>query len=248
MNGQELRKLLCSMLIGDASMSMSGGYKGNNKCTYFSFTHSIKQEDYCKWKESLINNFFVDHNIDKRMKFRYYDAVCKEKKYPAIQCYLGWKKFETLLRKAYSSNGNKKNFCYLLGEADLDLHLAIWIGDDGNEDRSYTKSKTNKEIRYPRSPRYRLSIYSFTDGEANLAVKWFEYRFNMTPAISKQKAGPVLRFTVRDSKKLFDIIRPYFSQIPSMKYKFRWSFEKYCLKEERSTSELNSDEDTVQSA
>lgn len=235
------------MLIGDASLCMSGGHKGRNKCTYFSFSHSTKQEDYCRWKASLINDFFVSRSIEKRMNVRYYDAVCKEKKYPAIQCYLGWNKFESLFKRTYSSFGNKKNFSYLFSEVDSDLHLAIWIGDDGNEDRSFTKSKVNKKIRYPRSPRYRISIYSFTDGEANLAVKWFEWKFKMTPTISRQKAGPVLRFTVRDSKKLFDVIHPYFSQIPSMKHKFRWSFEKYCLKEERSTPEI-SGEDTVRSA
>lgn len=239
MHGRELLELMCGMLLGDGSMYPSAGYKGQNKAVYFSITHAIKQEDYLIWKLDLINQFFKNHKIDKEIKPQYFQAKCNDRFFPSVRFATAWKKFFPLVYKRVYNKSGGKNFEYLLSRVYSDFHLALWVMDDGNEDRSYTKSKIDKNIKFKRTPRYRIAVQGLTEGELNLAVQWFQSKFQITPRISPQWNGPIFRFTVRDSEKIFNRILPYISQLPSMRHKFIWSFEKYCPKETRSTLNEN---------
>lgn len=232
MHGKELRELICAMLLGDGSLS-DGGRNRKDKRVLFRVSHNSKQRDYCEWKMSLINDFFQRHNIDKRLvisdriqKVRYLD-----RKYYVSDFNLVWSKLlPTIYDKCYPlKHGYRhKSYKYLLDQTHSPLHLAIWMGDDGNEDRSYSRSRVDGH-KIPRSPRYRLAICSMTEGEINLTLEWFYRHFRLTPRVHyiKGKKYPILRFTVKQSNLIFNKIKPYICDIPSMRYKFRWSFGRW---------------------
>ncbi len=217
MHAKHLRETLCALLIGDGSI-----YKNSSRTVYFNLAHSVRQKDYLIWKVELLRKVLADKGVTPKLSVRGYYATAAGRKYLSYRSSFCWTKFlPSFYKKAYRG---RKDYGWLLSQMHSDLHLALWMFDDGNEDRSYQKSRVDGH-RIPRNPRFRLSIYEFTEGQANLAVKWFEYHFSITPRISRQKQGPVLRFSVRDSKKLFELIKPYSDQLESMRYKFRWSYD-----------------------
>lgn len=236
MHGKELRELICACLLGDGSLT-----KNKRKQVYFQMTHKRAQKDFLEWKVGLVNSFLVQHNIDNRMHIHDYEQKVNflNHPYPVTQSSLSWQKFlPALYENCYPYFRHRsKNFEYLLAQTYSPLHLAIWFGDDGNEDRGYTKNKNSPNAGkiWKRSPRYRLAVCSLTHGEINLVCNWLNHKFGLNPRICYEKRKnnryPILRFTVKDSERIFQLIAPYFSQIESMRYKFRWSFEKYEIKE-----------------
>lgn len=209
------------------------------KSVLFKVSHTRKQRDYCDWKMSLFNEFFKLHRIDKRLTL--FDRLQKvsylDHPYPVSSFEFRWQKFlPALYDKCYPYyKQRRKDYGYLLSQIYSPLHLAMWMGDDGNEDRSYCRSKVDRR-KMPRSPRYRLAVCSFTEGEINLAYEWFNRHFNLTPRASYRnlkgdRRYPILRFTVAQSRIIHKLTYPYFSQIPSMKYKFRWSFRDWKIEE-----------------
>lgn len=226
MHGRILREITCACLVGDGSLT-----KNKKKQVRFRISHSRNQRDFCKWKMSLFKSFFEDHKIEKKLELKdeFQTVGYLKYKYPVSYFHFSWQKFlPTLYDKAYPYYKDRaKSYEYLLTQIYSPLHLAIWMGDDGNEDRGYSRSRTDKTKKYRRSPRYRLSVYSLTEGELNLVNEWFNRYFEVNPRIIHEKRGPILRFKVRESEVLFKLMYPYFSSLSSMRHKFRWSFEEW---------------------
>lgn len=229
MHRKEIRELICAMLLGDSNIyiSKTSGHTGGTLWT----EHSIAQEDYILWKKDQIDSFFRRKNINRSCKVYRRSRTDKRtgKTYHSIQCALFWKSYLSLLdERIYQKDINNrriKKVEYLLKNISTDKHLFIWLADDASESR--TKSKHKDGIIYYRNPYFRLGIYCFTDGECNLIKQWFESKYKVSPKIHQYKHGPILQFSVADTKILFPHIRPYVSQIPSMKNKFRLCFERY---------------------
>lgn len=243
MHKQELRSLICSMLLGDGCLSYGKdpgyGRRGNPKPhdVFYAMNHSSLQQDYAFWKAQLLDNIFIKQKVS--IKCTYAISKKHDKKYNkvyyGVYVKLRWAKFFRPLReKAYWQIAEKthlKNIEYLLDNINLDLHTAIWFMDDGNEKRKKRKSVAGVHIGYD-NPFYRLFTFGYTAGQHQLIREWFIRKYDVYPRICTQKDKPegknlFLAFTPSDSKKLFLVLHPYFSQTDSMKNKFWLSFARY---------------------
>lgn len=258
MHKKEFRELICAMLLGDGCLYSSKARELSKKHkhptlklpdVFFAITHSSKQEDYALWKAELINTIFRNKNLLKRCTINRTKKIDKltSKTYHGVYIKLRWAKYFRHLRKwihKVDKGEVKKDVNYLLSQANLDIHTAIWFMDDGNEKRNKKKRKTG--YRYD-NPYYRLFTYSFNEGDQNLIKQWFKSKYDIEPKISfdkrRIKNGWFLTFSPKDSQKLFYRLSPYFSQIPSMKHKFRLSFERYASPQQVISQE---DKDIVQ--
>jgi hypothetical protein len=223
MHKKEVRELLCAMLIGDGYLRISetpGHTVGSFWCE-----HSKAQYDYMVWKSELLNSFFKHINIDRECKLYTRDRFDKRtgKVYKSCSFCLNWKSYlSELHQKCYIAS--RKNNAYLLSQMTTDKHLAIWFMDDCSE--SKTKVKHKDGTVYYRNPYFRLAVQNLTHGEVVLTKDWFEKQYNVFPVLGKQKSGYILQFSVNDTKKLFPRIRPYVSQITSMRSKFSLCLER----------------------
>jgi len=219
---QEIRELICSMLLGDGYL-----YEKNGT---FGIEHSQNQTDYLLWKKTQIDTFFLKKKINRECKYYKRERLDTrtQKTYKSNSILLFWAIYiRFLYKKAYYIKDNKlhKNVEWLLRNISSDKHIAIWFMDDGSESRSKAKHITGEV--YFKNPYFRLAAYSFTLGECQLIKQWFTSKYKITPSINMYKHGPILQFSVADSKKLFPHIRPYIVQTESMKTKFRLCLERY---------------------
>ena len=226
MNKRELRQLLCSMLLGDGCISNE-----TKTCApIFRLHHSIKQKEYALWKAEEIDKIFRKKNLTRCCNIR--EGKTKDSKgnwHQTIYIHLAWAKYMRLLRRKTYDYKGIKNVQFLLKHCVSPKHLAIWFMDDGSEYRQ--KKKHIDGTEYFGNPILYLHTCSFTEGQINLIIEWFKQKYNITPKIvrtsKKQGSKPRLRFVTEDSRKIFNIIRPYVNQFEFMKHKFRSSFERY---------------------
>jgi hypothetical protein len=239
------------MLLGDGCLHNSGvqrkkigiySRKHKEKTlkkddVFFCMNHGSQQRDYAIWKSELINNIFREKNLPKRCTFSTSKKFDKKynKTYIGIYVKFRWADYLRHLRKwthKEIKGKERKNVEYLLSQMTKDIHTAIWFMDDGNEKRKQRKSVTGKKLGWD-NPYYRLCTYSFTKGQNQLIKEWFERIYKVSPNIkeeNRKKRGEncyILYFSVSDSKKLFQVLYPYFMQTESMRNKFWLSFEKY---------------------
>lgn len=228
MHKKEIRELICAMLLGDSSIYI-GTHPRHTSGTLWT-EHSKAQEDYLLWKKDQIDNIFRKKKLNRSCKVyhRSREDSRTGKTYHSSSIALGWKTYLTLLHKRiYKKKGNKnvKKVEYLLKNISSDKHLAIWFMDDVSESKS--KARHRDGTQYYKNPYFRLGTYCFTQGECQLIKEWFERKYEVSPSINQYKHGPILQFSVKDSRKLFPHIRPFVLQIPSMHKKFKLCLERY---------------------
>ncbi len=230
MHRQEIRSLMCAMLLGDAYLRVS---VKDPKHTVGGFwiEHSRAQVDYLKWKSDEIDKIFVQKNLPQRCNYYERDRFDRRtnRTYYSSILNLNWKSYLTDLdNRVYTRkhDGSRyKDVEYLLSQISTDKHLAIWMMDDGSESRTKSKHKDGKT--YLRNPYFRLATQSFTEGQVNLVRQWFNSKYGVTPSKTKQRSGWIVQFSVADTRKLFPRIRPYVSNLESMRVKFRTCLERY---------------------
>ena len=225
MHKAEIRGLLCSMLLGDSYIRISET-KGHTGGSFWT-EHSQHQYDYLMWKKQQIDNIFKAKGISRECRVYNKDRYDKRtgKIYKSCSSCLSWKSYFTFLRKKAYRHDRTKNVEWLLKNINSDKHVSIWFMDDGSESR--TKSKHITGEVYFRNPYFRLAGYCFTTGQCQLIKQWFEQKYEVSPSINMYKHGPIIQFSVKDTKKLFPHFRPYVSQIESMRNKFRLCLERY---------------------
>lgn len=229
MNKRELRRIMCAMLLGDGFISK----ETKTAAPQFGIRHSTKQKEYALWKATLIDSIFKQKNLPRRCRVTYGKTGAgqvSDKRYEFIQINLSWARYLRCLRKrTHHTDNGYKNVMYLLSQCDTPKQLAIWFMDDGSEHRQ--KKKHRDETVYYGNPVYYLHTCSFTEGQINLVIQWFKQHYDIEPKITRtckaQGERPRLRFSVDDSRKIFNIIRPYLGQFEFMRNKFRSSFERY---------------------
>ena len=213
------------MLLGDGSIHKAGaGKTPRDYSYYFSMAHSINQEDFLLWKASLIDQCLADHSSDRHCSISRYLASTNNRRYRTIKASLGFKHFLEPLRNIAYKNG-KKDYSYLLSEATGDRSLAIWMMDDGSEDRR----------KDSQSPRYLLHVYSLSPGEINLSLEWLRH-FNLEGRKVLTKSGPRIAFRVSETERIFSLIKPFLAPLQSMRNKFRRSFDLWDVHKECPTS------------
>lgn len=154
--------------------------------------HCKEQEAYLFWKINSLKSlsFYTRKSKDEATHFA-------SRTFPCLNEY-----FLLFYRK-----GIKIVNSFILNKIES-LALAVWYMDDG----SYNKTGKNSS----------LYTNSFTFEENTLIKNWFEQKWNISPKISNVKKENreikyYLRFNVRDTRNLIEIIRPYIH--PCMNYK-----------------------------
>lgn len=233
MHKQEIRELLCAMLLGDGSFSQS--WPKNRKCRQvtFAFSHSTKQQDYAQWKQAQINSIFEQKNLERRAKAHFYEATTGNPKYPrrypVIKVKLCWNQYFDKIFYERAYRDGKKNYEYLLSQVYSPKHLFIWAADDGCEIRPKKKHKSGEV--YIGRPKLRFYTNDMTSGQINLTKEWFKYHWKVVPMVHHSGVTngkkPILNFSPHDSEFLFQKFSVYAKQLKSMKFKFRRHLELY---------------------
>jgi len=190
------------MILGDGCIQMASSGKGNSN---LKIGHSIKQEEYLKWKQEIVNQIGT-----VKTRFWYYQKQ--------NACYIetNTRNYFTKLEKIFYINRKKTINKKILNKL-TDLSLAIWFLDNGY--MSYNKSG---------SVYGELCTDQFSLEKVQLIKDWFKIKFNMEVGIrtlrylsGKQKDTIAYRikFNKENCIKLTEIIKPYVNQVSCMHYK-----------------------------
>ena len=189
------KEIVLGTLLGDGYLRPTNSGKSN--CSYaLSLCHGEKQLDYLKWKFNEFENF-----VPKR-DFTVY--------YPQFHGKAPTHSFSTIshpfLKEAHDlcyPNGVKAISQEWLDQLS-DLSVAVWYMDDGSLNKRYHTIV--------------LCTNSFSVDGCNLAIKFFETRYGITPVLEKRRNGQfVLRINASQSRKFMDIVSPHIPKC--MEYK-----------------------------
>ena len=188
------KALLLGMILGDAYLQKTGSRNARIR-----LEHSEKQKEYLLWKGLQFPEFFQG----KPKRIVRFNPVYKKE-----YTYLRWQSNASpeigLFRRKFYQEGKKiipKDLSQSLTEP---LSLAVWFMDDGYY---YHRDK----IAY-------IYIPNFSGEEAGILLKVLKDNFLLEAKLKMKKRGNlVLVFSVHETQKLMNLIKPYI--IPAMSYK-----------------------------
>ena len=178
-------------MYGDSSLSSSKD--GINM--YFTFAHSLKQENYALWKYNKLNNLcfhpYYEHQYDSRTN-KIYDRIC-------IRSYQN-KLFTPYLDKFYKViNGKKVKYIDEKTIYTLDnLGLAVWFMDDG----------------YWNHHSYSLATNCFSLEDLEIIKQWFWDKYRISPTIHSEHTTYI---GAKNRNTFKEIVQPYIHQDVSYK-------------------------------
>lgn len=186
------KSVLIGSLLGDGTLRL--GERAIN--VNLKLEHGLQQKEYLWWKYQIFKNWVFtepkvsyryDSNGKKYCKSWWFRTV----RHPILTEY--WKLFYPKRKKVIPKTIDK----------DINpLVLAVWIMDDG----SYNKNSID------------ISTYSFSIKDIERLQKTLKKNFSLVSNSYKDRdKGYRIRFSVSETKKLVEIIRPFI--IPSMLYK-----------------------------
>ena len=188
------REIIHGIILGDGYIQVTG--KRNARLR---IEHSLKQKEYIDWKYEELKNWMQN----KPQKIKRYNPVWK-KSYVYYRCQSHSSPELGRMQRRYYNDSGKIVPEDIAKTLKSRLTLAVWFMDDG-----YLYQRDKMAFIY--LPRY-------SEQDQMRLVKAFQDNFDLSPRVIKKKRGElVLRFKVRETKMLSDIIRPH--TIPSMKYK-----------------------------
>lgn len=184
--------------MGDSNLSARGKRFPNPRLRT---GHSIRQEQYVRWLAQQLEELGTRISLRTRTtrnSSREHPIInLKTQSLPALQPFY----------QAFYPQGKKVVPRELLFQFMGPLGLAVWYMDDGN----YNSRKRDS----------RLSTESFTNEENDwLAEEFFPRQFNLYPSrllSNRLKTYSYLKFTVPETRKLVDVVRPHMH--PMMRYK-----------------------------
>lgn len=182
------RNLIYGSLLGDGHINASSAH--------FSFSHSIKQADYARFKASLLVSE-LGCTIDTLSVAA---VIGGEHRYPIIKCYTRAHRSLHLIRQMFYDQKKKKIPTNLSVQLNP-MMLAFWFMDDG-----YLRVRTDRQ------PLAEIATCAFTVGDIHILITGLR-RLGM----EAYERGGRIYFTVRETVKLSEIIAPYIP--PSMRYK-----------------------------
>lgn len=199
---EEEKQVLLGTLFGDAGIHSDG--------RYMELWHSKEQEDYMKWKIDKLKKLIW--KLHSRMG---YDEVTNDYREEIYATTKSSDFIEHLGEIIYIKEKNKNHRRKVLREELLymlkPLGLAVWYMDDG----SFNKDAGGY---------IELSTQSFTIKENKLIIKMLKDKFNITGKIKMDNSckKPEIRLNVENTKKFFNLIRPYI--ISNLVYKLGENF------------------------
>jgi len=190
---RQQEQIVIGCILGDAYLQKTG--KRNARLR---LEHSVKQKEYIFWKQNELKNFMQDrpklikrYNPVFRKHYRYYR--CQSHSTPI---------FGKLQRLFYLDN--KKQIPPNISSLFSKLALAVWFMDDGYY---YQKDK----IAY-------IYLSQFPVNQIKCLAQALKSTYGLNLKIEIKKKGNYnFRFSVVETAKLLEIIKPYV--IKSMSYK-----------------------------
>lgn len=216
------RELILSMTLGDGSITL-----GKPRGVYLSMTHSPVQRDYLDWKVGLLDtNQCLANKACTMNTF----TVLSGKRFN--QCKATWCDTKTLrtYREWIYPNG-EKTISGILRYLNSALPLAIFFMDDGSVFKRKRKHKDGS-VYYLR-PSMKLCTHSYSEEDNQALLQWLKDVYGIEGYIvmeRKRSRGVeyyTLNFNCDNTIKIWNLIKPYVEQVPSMKEKFKFVHDYY---------------------
>ncbi|MBU4484080.1 hypothetical protein KKA47_01520, partial [bacterium] len=184
---KNVKDIVYGMLLGDGHIT--------KRQSYLSFSHSVKQEDYAKFKIRLLHK-------ELNCSFKHYNVSAGfKKRYPIIQCYTSSHRSLRTIRSRFYDSNNTKIVPQSLAEELTPMTLAIWFMDDG-----YMRIRPNRQ------PSAEIATCAFKPEDIKILSKGIKKL-----GIENYIRGNRIFFNVDFTKKLSKTISPYVP--PSMRWK-----------------------------
>ena len=194
-NNHDFNGILIGMVLGDSYI----GFNKTKTLAYLETLHKGSHKPYLIWKQKLLN-----YKFETTFKYKNNNG------YDAFRVRTKFEKKLIYLKKDFYISGKKTVKLNLLNRL-TDLGLAIWYMDDG----CLSLGRKNGIIN-------RRNIFLNTQGfglEGNLLIqKWLLSRYDISSNIN-QNRGFRLRLNTSNTLKFIEIVSPFVSLIPCMKYK-----------------------------
>lgn len=207
------------MVLGDGCLYITNKHQKTTSGG-FVMKHGPEQKDYLEWKAEILRKI-MNRPINVNSTSSYVAAM--NKYYAGNVVQVQAKRFKAW-KKIFYKNNNKQIGKILKFIRHPGFALATWLMDDG----SCTKSK-KKNGTYVFTG---LILYVCDQDRENCAeiIDWLTVNFNVTPKLKWQKQYyknvikyfPKIVFSNLDSVKIWSIIQPFVSQVPSMQKKFEY--------------------------
>jgi hypothetical protein len=223
MLNRDKRSLILLLALGDGCLH----YIKNNGSIYGGITisHGMKQADYQSWKAKLLSTI-ARKNV----------VVRPANKGTAVQVSLCMKRLRAWRKFTYPNN--KKSIPKMLKFiTHPELAMTVMFMDDGYVEVS---NKVNQN-----GAKFRLFLCDQSINDLKLTIDWFKVNFNVDAVIKYQKQYPYLKFTAKDSLKMWEIMRPFTLTFKSMQYKFRFIEASYQFKFVQRAADNKKSEDIV---
>jgi hypothetical protein len=204
-------------LMGDSWMDSSANHPRVVKydhdpkrhMSFLRFWHAAKSRDYVEWKVALLRNYLDFPKISLR------DTLCgtNGKRYPSVVAQSrGNRKLSYLYPKMYK-NRKKYISMKILNRLTV-LGLSIWFMDDGSLQR-----RRAADGRYWPTVNARFHTEGFTKPEVEMIQTFLKKKWSIECSVVRNRQYHTLWLNGDNSKKLFDLVRPFVLQVPSMHYK-----------------------------
>ena len=188
------KAVVIGSVLGDSFLQKTGTNNARLR-----LEHSLKQQDYLLWKCKILKNFFQKKpEILKRFNLKF----GKSYQYVRNQSYSDLEFGK--LRQLFYVDGKKVIPTKISKLLKDPLSLAVWFMDDG--------------YYYPRDKIAYIYLPKYDHDSINNLLIALKINYGLSPQLKIKKRGEyVLIFTVKDTEKLIQIIKPYI--IKSMSYK-----------------------------
>lgn len=201
-----LEQLIIGTTLGDGYLTRPNGI-GNG---HLAILHSKKQEEYLKWKASILEEFGLCAGISERSYVHPYN----NRRHNQIQV---WSKADKIFAKYRQEiyRSNVKTLDRHLLNKLTPLGLAIWYMDDGH--LTYFHSNDSFRLEF--------NSHNFTLEEHEIMARYFREAVSVKLNIGKNSGKYVLRCGKTEARKLFSLIGEYIH--PSLAYKTDFSKREY---------------------
>lgn len=229
------RQIIYGSMLGDGTTNYNKNQPNRNE-NYFE-PHSIKQEEYLRWKISnCFHKWMKDpsklsflgstNSVLKGREVRGGPQARLNTSYCPLFTILGhnWYKRDSdgnYILRPFGSNGRKERIKklprtiieVLSSKQNRGLGLAVWYMDDGSY-LKYPNRGSNFLIR--------ISTQSFSEKENHILcdeLLWGEFGVRGLVKKDNQCNKYYIKLTASGSRRLLTIVRPWVEQVPGMQYK-----------------------------
>lgn len=200
------KKLLLGLLIGDGTITNHPDFK---------MDHSGDQEEYLRWKASLLDSENLKHSGIKEYTQKVgYNVGCK-----VVRLRVSTNMTIKALRRSLYKPHKTITRSWLNWFSEREI--AIWYMDDGHINVNTSKQRANIQ--------HTIKIATCTDLETTeMIIRYFQEKWGIKfrPFPEGKDTFSIASSSEKDCLNFVKIVKPYIEQVPSLLYKIRDDFTK----------------------